>query len=46
MERGSYKTKTRTIIADEVKLFDNGFTIKELKKSLENKNINIGLTTI
>ena len=46
MERGSYKTKARNILSEEIKEFSNGFTIKELKAKLDNKNINIGLTTI
>ena len=46
MERGSYKTKARNILSEEIKEFSNGFTIKELKAKLDKKNINIGLTTI
>ncbi len=46
MARDSYNTKTREIIKEEVKLFSDGFTIKELKSILDNKNQKIGLTTI
>ncbi len=44
--RGTYKTKSKEIINEEIKSFSNGFTIKELKTSLDNKNINVGLTTL
>ncbi len=44
--RGSYKTKSKEYIDEEIKSFTNGFTIKELKDSLDNKNIKVGLTTL
>jgi len=44
--RESYKTKTKEIIDNEIKLFKNGFTIKELIDSLNNKNIKIGKATV
>ena len=44
--RDSYKTKTKEIIDNEIKLFKNGFTIKELLDSLNDKNIKIGKATV
>ena len=46
MARDTYNTKTKEIVDNEIKLFKNGFTIKALKESLDNKKIKIGLTTI
>lgn len=46
MARDTYNTKTREIVSEEIKNFNNGFTIKELKESLDKKEIKIGLTTI
>lgn len=46
MARESYNTRTKEIVNEEIKYFNNGFTIKELKESLDKKNIKIGLTTI
>ncbi len=46
MARGEYNTKSKEIVAEEIKCFSNGFTIKELKESLDNKDKKIGLTTI
>lgn len=41
-----YKTKTRTIIDEEIIKFPNGFTIKELKEKLDERGLKVGLTTI
>ena len=46
MSRESYNTKTKEIINEAIKNYQNGFTIKELKDSLDNNNQKIGLTTI
>jgi len=46
MARNQYNTKSREIIKEEIINFPNGFTIKELKDTLDSKNYKIGLTTI
>jgi len=46
MPRENYNTKTREVIKNEITSFPDGFTVKELKAVLDNKNIKIGLTTI
>lgn len=46
MARESYNTKTKEIINEAIKKYQNGFTIKELKEALDINNQKIGLTTI
>ena len=46
MRNKTYNTSQKESIKEAIKEFSNGFTIKELKDYLDNKNIKIGLTTI
>lgn len=46
MKREKYNTRSKNSVLEEVKCFNKDFTAKDIKDSLDNKNINIGLTTI
>ena len=46
MRRDNYNTKGKEAINSAIKAFSNGFTIKELKDYLDNKNDKVGLTTV
>ena len=46
MRNRTYNTTQKESIKETIKEFSDGFTIKELKELLDNKNIKIGLTTV
>jgi Fur family ferric uptake transcriptional regulator len=46
MRKDNYNTKGKEAINSAIKAFSNGFTIKELKDYLDNKNDKVGLTTV
>jgi len=46
MRKETYNTKGKNAINSAIKVFSNGFTIKELKDYLDSNNEKIGQTTI